>query len=129
MRLFSPVKSLSHAFVARLTQIDYAREMAFIAISPEDNRLLGVSRMIAGPDYERAEYAVIVRTDFKGRGLGWALMQKLIAYAKAEGLKEMHGHVMAGNVTMLRMCRELGFSVRTDPDDTGTFLVTLNLAE
>jgi acetyltransferase len=129
MRLFSPVKSLSHAFVARLTQIDYAREMAFIALSPEDDKLLGVSRMIADPDYSRAEYAVIVRTDFKGRGLGWALMQKLIAYAKAEGLKEMHGHVMAGNVTMLRMCRELGFSVRTDPDDTGTFLVTLNLAE
>lgn len=129
MRLFSPRRSLSHAFVARLTQIDYAREMAFIAISPENDELLGVSRMIADPDYQRAEYAVIVRSDFKGRGLGWALMQKLIAYAKAEGLREMHGHVLAGNVTMLKMCRELGFAVRMDPDDTGTFLVALDLAE
>jgi acetyltransferase len=83
--------------------------------------------MIADADYRRAEYAIIVRSDFKGRGLGWALMQKLIAYAKAEGLKEMHGHVMAGNVTMLKMCRELGFSVRMDPSDMGTFLVTLDL--
>jgi acetyltransferase len=56
-------------------------------------------------------------------------MQKLIAYAKAEGLREMHGHVLAGNVTMLKMCRELGFAVRMDPDDTGTFLVALDLAE
>lgn len=129
MRLFSPKKSLSHAFVARLTQIDYAREMAFIAISQESDELLGVSRMVADPDYERAEYAVIVRTDFKGRGLGWALMKKLIAYAKAEGLKEMHGHVLAGNVTMLKMCRELGFTVKMDPEDMTVFLASLDLTK
>jgi acetyltransferase len=129
MRLFSPRKSLSHAFVARLTQIDYAREMAFIAISPEDNKLIGVSRMIASPDYDRAEYAVIVRSDYKGKGLGWALMQKLIAYAQGEGLKEMYGHVLAVNVTMLKMCRELGFTVKTDPDDASIFLVSLDLTK
>nr|MBX2806928.1 GNAT family N-acetyltransferase [Hyphomicrobiales bacterium] len=127
MRLFSPRQSVSHAFMARLTQIDYAREMAFVAISPNDGQLLGVSRMIADPDYQNAEYAVIVRSDCKGRGLGWALMQKLIAYAKDEGLEEMYGHVLAGNVTMLKMCRELGFTVRLDPDDASIFWVTLDL--
>lgn len=127
MRLFSPKKSLSHAFVARLTQIDYAREMAFVAISIEDDALLGVSRMVADPDYLRAEYAVIVRTDFQGKGLGWALMEKLIAYAKAEGLVELHGHIMSENTTMLQMSREFGFAVRLAPDDLGTFVAKLDL--
>jgi acetyltransferase len=127
MRFFSPHPDLSHRFLARLTQIDYAREMAFVAVSKADGSLLGVARFVADPDYTRGEYAILVRSDLKGRGLGWRLMQHLIAYARAEGLEELYGHVLAENTTMLAMCRELGFSVEPEPDDASTRRVRISL--
>jgi len=127
MRFFSPVKGLSHKFLARLTQIDYAREMAFVALDAQ-GRLLGVSRLSADPDYTTAEYGVLVRSDLKGKGLGWRLMQHLIDYARAEGLKELFGLVLVENTTMLEMCRSLGFEVRSEPDDPSVRRVTLELA-
>jgi acetyltransferase len=127
LRLMAPVRELSHQFVARLTQIDYAREMAFVALSSGDDELIGVVRLHADPDYQRAEFAVLVRSDLKGRGLGWQLMQHLIAYARAEGLAILFGNVLAENSTMLRMCRELGFSIARDPDDATLFYVELKL--
>ncbi len=77
--------------------------------------------------YESAEYAVLVRSDLKGNGLGWALMQLLIDYATAEGLKSLCGQVLSENTTMLAMCRELGFIVKADPNDAATALVSLDL--
>jgi len=127
LRLMAPVRELSHQFVARLTQIDYAREMAFVALSSGEDDLIGVVRLHADPDYQRAEFAVLVRSDLKGRGLGWQLMQHLIAYARAEGLAILFGNVLAENSTMLRMCRELGFSIARDPDDATLFYVELKL--
>ena len=120
LRMFMPVKEFSHEFLARMTQIDYAREMAFIALRPDgagDQEWLGVARFFADPDYEKGEYAVLVRSDLKGLGLGWILMQHLISYAKSEGLKTLYGSVLCENVNMLKMCRELGFNVSRDPED------------
>ncbi len=125
MRFFVPMKHLSHAFVARLTQIDYAREMAFVAIDMSDGDLLGVVRFSADPDYKRGEFAVLVQSALKGQGLGWRLMQHLIAYARAEGLEELFGNVLAENTTMLAMCKELGFSITDDPGDSTVRLVRL----
>ena len=130
LRMFMPVKEFSHEFLARMTQIDYGREMAFIALRPDgagDWEGLGVARFFADPDYEKAEYAVLVRSDLKGLGLGWILMHHLITYAKAEGLKELYGSVLSENVNMLKMCRELGFSVRRNPEDETVYIVTLDL--
>jgi acetyltransferase len=110
-----------------MTQIDYAREMAFVAIAKESGELLGVVRFVADPDYTRGEYAVSVRSDLKGRGLGWKLMQHLIAYARAEGLQEIHGQVLATNATMLKMCSELGFEIEPTEADIGLRLVRLRL--
>jgi acetyltransferase len=128
LRFFGAGPKLSHGFLARLTQIDYAREMAFVAIAQSTNALLGVVRVIADSDYTRGEYAILVRSDLKGRGLGWRLMQHLIEYAKAEKLQELHGSVLTGNTTMLRMCRELGFTVDAEPGDGTVRRVTLQLA-
>jgi acetyltransferase len=125
LRFFSVKPDLSHRFLARLTQIDYAREMAFVAIAKQDGALLGVVRMVADPDYVRAEYAILVRSDLKGRGLGWRLMQHLIAYAKAEGLSELTGAVLVDNTTMLEMCRDFGFAVGPEPGDPGVRRVVL----
>jgi acetyltransferase len=128
LRLLAPRKVFSHDFLARLTQIDYAREMAFVAIDPDSGALLGVSRLVADPDYNRAEYAVIVRSDLKDTGIGWSLMEHLIAYARAEGLKRLEGTVLAENTRMLAMCRELGFSIVLDTEDPGHCTVRIDLA-
>lgn len=126
MRFFTPLKGLSHKFLARLTQIDYAREIAFVAIDAHGD-LLGVSRFNADPDYVKAEYGVMVRSDLKGRGLGWVLMRHLIRYAKAEGLTELNGVVLAENTSMLEMCLQLGFKVGAVPGDPTVREVVLDL--
>lgn len=95
LRFFTAQKGLSKGFVARLTQIDYARQMAFVALDAASKQLLGVARIIADTDYERAEYAILVRSELQGQGLGWQLMQHLIGYCKAEGLLEIHGSVLS----------------------------------
>jgi len=130
LRLFSPVRQFSHQFLARLTQIDYAREMAFVAVRPAEDgtsEMLGVTRFFADPDYEKGEYAVLIRSDLKGRGLGWVLMRQLIGYAREEGLKTLYGSVLDENTGMLQMCRDLGFHMMRDPDDGRVFAVTLDL--
>jgi acetyltransferase len=127
LRFFHAVKEFSHQFVARLTQLDYARAMAFVALDTETGEITGVARLHSDSRYESAEYAILVRSDLKGNGLGWALMQLLIDYATSEGLKSLRGEVLTENATMLAMCRELGFSVRMDPNDAGIALVSLDL--
>jgi acetyltransferase len=128
MRFFMAAKSLTHATIARLTQIDYSREMAFVAIDKATGALLGVARMMAGPDYQKGEFAVLVASDLKGQGLGRRLMQQLIAYARAEGFGELSGTVLAENQTMLDFCQRLGFTITEDPEDPGVRIASLNLA-
>jgi acetyltransferase len=71
------------------------------------------------------DYAILVRSDLKGRGLGWLLMQMIIEYARGEGLRTIEGQVLAENTAMLAMCKELGFDIAPDPDDPDTSLVKL----
>jgi acetyltransferase len=109
LRFFAPVKDFRHAFIARFTQIDYARAMAFLAVDEASGEMLGVVRLHADAAYERGEYAVLVRSDLKSRGLGWLLMQMIVDYARAEGIGVIEGQVLRENTTMLNMPRELGF--------------------
>jgi acetyltransferase len=125
LRFFAPVKEFGHAFIARFTQIDYARAMAFIAMEKCSGKMLGVVRLHADANYDSGEYAILVRSDLKGRGLGWLLMQMIIEYARGEGLKTIEGQVLAENTAMLAMCKELGFDIAPDPDDPDTSLVKL----
>ncbi len=129
LRFFAPVKELSHKFIARLTQLDYERSMAFIAFSPDGKTMLGVSRLALDADRETGEYAVIVRSDLKGRGLGWLLMRKLIDFAADEGVTTIYGDVLAGNRSMLAMCRDLGFKVERYEGDASVVRVSLDVAE
>jgi acetyltransferase len=125
LRFFAPVKEFSHAFIARFTQIDYARAMAFIAIDEATGQMLGVVRIYADPDFASAEYAIVVRSDLKGHGLGWLLMELIIEYARAEGFGSVHGQVLRENTTMLEMCRKLGFQIASDPLDASIVVVNL----
>lgn len=126
-RFLTPRKEFSHRFIARFTQIDYARAMAFVALSEDQQELLGVVRLAADPDYVSAEFAIIVRSDLKGQGIGWELMQHLIQYADAEGLRILHGSVLAANTGMLQISSELGFDIAADPDDPALYKVRLDL--
>jgi acetyltransferase len=129
LRFFAPMKEFSHEFIARLTQIDYARAMAFVAFDEATNELVGVVRIHSDSIYENGEYAILLRSDLKGRGLGWALMQLIIEYAKSEGLKRISGQVLQENSAMLNMCRELGFAVKSDVADYTLCDVILELRQ
>jgi acetyltransferase len=87
-----------------------------------------VGRLAADPDYSRAEYAILVRSDLQGRGLGWSLMEHLLAYARAEGLGKIEGFVLADNTEMLSMVREFGFSVDREAGEPGLMRVEIPLA-
>jgi acetyltransferase len=127
LRFFAPMKEFTHEFIARLTQLDYARAMAFVAFDEATNEMVGVVRIHSDSIYETGEYAILLRSDLKGRGLGWTLMHLIIEYAKSEGLKRISGQVLQENSAMLNMCRELGFSVKSDVADHTLCEVTLEL--
>jgi RimJ/RimL family protein N-acetyltransferase len=127
LRFFEAIKEFSHRFLVRLTQLDYAQAMAFVAIDEANGEVLGVVRIHAEAGHEAGEFAILLRSDLKGRGLGWALMQLMIEYARSDGLKRIFGQILHENTVMLKMCRELGFEVKTDPDDYGIYDVTLVL--
>jgi acetyltransferase len=127
LRFFTPVRGLSHAVAARLTQIDYDREMALIA--ERDGTALGIAHFFADPDRLAAEYAIAVRHDWHGRGVGFLLMNRLIAVARQYGIGELVGEVLRENAPMLAMCRELGFTEAADPDDPKLLRVRKRLAE
>jgi acetyltransferase len=127
LRFFAPMKEFTHQFIARLTQLDYARAMAFIAFDEATGEMVGVVRIHSDSIYETGEYAILLRSDLKGRGLGWALMQLIIEYARSEGLKVISGDVLQENTTMLDMCRQLGFEVKPDPVEPDICDVRLKL--
>ena len=130
LRFFVPMSTLSHMMAARFTQIDYDREMALILTEPGiagKTNIYGAVRIIADPDNERAEYAIIVHHDMTGMGLGVMLMRRIIDYARSRGIKEIYGDVLSGNRTMLKLCRVLGFTETNVPDELTIVRVTLKL--
>ncbi|MEP3279066.1 MAG: bifunctional acetate--CoA ligase family protein/GNAT family N-acetyltransferase [Stappiaceae bacterium] len=128
LRFFAPVKEFTHAFLARLTQLDYARSMAFIALEPKTGEMLGAVRLHADPDYRTGEYAILVKSGLKGTGLGWALMQLIIDYANSEGIQTIKGEVLRENTTMLNMCTALGFQMDPSEGDEAIIEVTLDVS-
>lgn len=129
LRFFAPVKEFTHAFLARLVQLDYSRAMAFAAVEPASGEILGAVRLHADPDHRTGEYAIIVRSTLKGRGLGWVLMKRIIDYARVDGIETIKGEVLKENTTMLDMCQALGFTIRTSPDDDAIAVVSLAISE
>lgn len=115
LRFFNYIRELRHSQMARLTQIDYDREMAFVAVADDPQgapETLGVARTVTDPDNLCAEFAVLVRSDLKGQGLGRLLMDKLIRYNRNRGTRIMRGEVLADNRGMLALAQKLGFDLR-----------------
>jgi acetyltransferase len=125
LRFFAPMKRLTADLAVRLTELDSRRDMALVAEAAGE--IIGVVRLATDPNGEEAEFAIFVRSDSKGHGLGWALMEKIIAFARHRGLRALHGVVLRENATMLRMAEDLGFERRDDPDDPDTAQVRIDL--
>ena len=128
-RMFVRMRALQPSQLARFTQIDFDREMAFLATRVNADGVpetLGVARVVADPDNVSAEFAVTVRSSLKGRGLGKRLMEKLIAYCRARGTREIVGEAMAQNTRVIRLVKGLGFEVTPVPGG-GTLRLRLPL--
>lgn len=123
MRVFHSRNELPRSELARLTQIDYDREMAFIAEARDrqgGTETLGVARTVSDPDNVEAEFAIIVRSDLKGQGLGTLLFDRLIEHARHRGIARLVGLVLRENTRMLSLSRAMGFEADpTEPADSG----------
>lgn len=130
LRFFSARRELPRSELARLTQIDYAREMAFIAVrTPAEGtaQTLGVVRAMIDPDNVEAEFAIIVRSDLKGKGLGRLLLRKMVRFLSRCGTQRLVGYVMRGNLAMCELARSLGFSVDADGSDADSLRLVMAL--
>ena len=119
MRFFDSTRSLPRTRLARFSQIDYDREMALVAVERGNDgaeQALGEVRAVADPDSRFADFAIVVASGIKGRGLGQLLLQDLISYCRRRGIGELRGETLDGNVRMQRLARRLGFSVTTGAD-------------
>lgn len=120
-RLMNTLRELSTAMMVRFTQLDYAREMALIGVIQEDGQdaIVGVSRFVTNPDADSCEFALVIRDDFQGQGLGRILMEQLFDAAREKGLKVMEGEIFANNTNMLKLMTRLGFELGPHAEDPG----------
>jgi acetyltransferase len=130
LRVFYSRRSIERTELARLTQIDYGREMAFIVTARHElgeEETLAVVRAITDPDNDSAEFGIMVRSDVKGGGLGKRLMNKIITYQRAQGTRWLVATVLQDNERMLRLAQELGFTVDKLAPEPGVSAIRLGL--
>ncbi|MGH7037323.1 MAG: GNAT family N-acetyltransferase [Stellaceae bacterium] len=123
LRFFAPIRHLSEELVRQLTETDYETRIALLVFASDSGAVLGVARLAAEPDRSRAEFAVALRSDWHGHGLGWLLMQRMLALAARLKFGEVFGIVLRENETMLAMCREMGFTVEAAPGEAEAVIV------
>jgi acetyltransferase len=131
MRFFSTRRELPRSELARLTQIDYAREMAFIAVRSLPGataETLGVVRSVTDPDNVTAEFAIVVRSDLKAQGLGHMLLRKMIDYLSRRGTRRLVGDVLPDNESMRKLVRSQGFILDSAASDAHAMRFVLTLA-
>ena len=130
LRFFSPIKSLRHSMIVRFTQIDYDRETALVAIRKTDSKeeMLGVARVIVERNGKEAEFAVLVRDNLQGKGIGAELLGRCLEIAKSRGLEKVWGLVLPENTQMLALGRKLGFGVKRDPE-SGDYQLTIHFGK
>jgi acetyltransferase len=115
------LRELSPAQLVRLTQIDYDREMAFVAMTTIDGKdvEIGVARYAINPDGESCEFAIVVSDDWKGKGLARRLMGVLIDTSRSRGIRYMNGDFLTENTRMIAFVTSLGFTLSPHPEDPG----------
>lgn len=131
MRFMQALRELTPDMLVRLTQIDYDREMAFIALSREQGEdvEIGVARYSINPDKSSCEFALVIADAWQNRGLGGLMMEALIGTARAKGLRTIEGEVLAHNTGMLRLMERLGFARHQDALEDGIVIVSKRLGD
>jgi len=127
-RFFSTLRELSPEQMARMTQIDYGREMAFVVTRETPAQTVAAGRLVRDVIGSGAEFAVVVQPDMKGRGVASALMRRLIEWGRVCGLAEITGQVLADNAPMLAFMRRLGFTIERIQGDPGVVEAKMRLA-
>jgi len=120
LRFFAPIRAATPEMIARLTQIDYDRDMALVALCDDGSgrqRIIAAARYAREADPRKAEFAVVVADEWQGRGLGSRILERLMRHARAVGVEEFSGSVIARNAPMLDLMRHLGFETAAVPDD------------
>jgi len=127
-RFFSPMKSLSRDMLIRLTQIDYDRQIALVALGREhsEDKMLAVARVVMGPDRHKAEFSIAVGDPWQGKGIGKKLLERCLDAGRDYGVETIQGYVLAKNRQMLEVGRELGFRVSRN-EDAKAFHLSINL--
>jgi acetyltransferase len=125
-RFMNSVQELTEEMLARLTQLDYSREMALIAVTEEEGAEveLGVARYAINPDGDTCEFALVIADSVAGKGLGQKLMVSLMEAARSKGLSVIEGEVLNNNHRMLKLMSRIGFEQKTSEDDQGVMKVT-----
>ena len=126
LRFLGYRRAFPDEMLKRLTQLDYDREIAFVALDG-NGALCGISRLSADPNHESAEFGLLVRSDRQGQGVGRALMSHLIDYGRADGLSRIEGIMFDENDKMIDLARDLGFVIHDHPDDSTLELAVLTL--
>jgi acetyltransferase len=131
LRFHAPIRELTMERLVRYTQIDYDREMAFVAIdtADEQHEIRGISRYTCNPDGRTAEFGVIVEDAWQGRGLGHVLMQAIESTARVRGLAELIGLVLKDNDEMGQLMRRRGYVPHRDEEDPGILRYIKQLQE
>jgi acetyltransferase len=125
-RFMQAMQELPETLLASLTQIDYGREMALIAVTQDKGQeaALAVARYVINPDGSSCNFALAVADSIAGKGLGGKLMVSLMAAAREQGLKEIEGNVLNNNHRMLKFMSDLGFAIQPDKEDHGLMKVS-----
>lgn len=125
-RFMNSVQELTEEMLSRLTQIDYSRELALVAVTElhAQEVQLGVVRYAINPDGKTCEFALVVADNITGKGLGQKLMLSLMEAARSKGLEIIEGEVLSHNHNMLKLMTRLGFSIRNSTEDAGIMKVS-----
>jgi acetyltransferase len=130
-RFMDTIRELTPQMLVRFTQIDYDREMAFVAMvagERDGEKEVAVARYVTNPDGTTCEFAIVIADDWQRVGLGRYLMTQLIEVARARGLATMSGEILASNRGMLKLAEEMGFEIGVSPADPALRRATLSLA-
>ncbi|MDJ0608316.1 MAG: GNAT family N-acetyltransferase [Kiloniellales bacterium] len=128
-RLFVPVPQLTDETAQRFCTIDEDHELCFVLeADDEPGEIMGGGRLMGAPASDSAEFAVSLRSDLKGQGLGTALLKTLLEVAPERGFKTVWGSILADNHAMRALAEKLGFQVRRDPDDPSLVMATIDVS-
>jgi len=127
MRFFGPLRALSTRQVEQATQLDPERELAYVVQDRTTSDLLSIGRLAFEPGTRRAEFAISVRSDMKGRGIGRFVIERIIALARERGISEIFGDILEENTTMLAFAKQLGFSLTNVAESAAIVRATYTL--